>query len=60
MNYLNHIHHTHRTRIKELFEERYSISELFIMYRDVLHERDKNAYIQLRASTKDIKRPGRI
>lgn len=50
------IHSTHRRRIKDFFEEGYTISELFIMYRDVLHERDKKAFKQLQLLTKGIKR----
>lgn len=59
-SYIRHIHNTYRQDIREKFEQRYSISELFIMYRDVLHDSDKIALRQLKALTKGIKRQEKI
>ena len=58
--YVRHIHPTIREAIKERFEERYSISELLIMYRPELHDNARIALRQLKALTKDLKRPERI
>lgn len=58
--YTRHIHHIHREAIKEKFEERYSLQELFIMYRDVLHDNERIAYRQLKELTEGLKRPERI
>ena len=58
--YLRHIHSTYREAIKERYEERYSLQELLIMYRDVLHDSEKIAIRQLKALTKDIKQQERI
>lgn len=59
-NYIRHIHPNNREAIKEKFEERYSIQELLIMYRDILHDSDKIAVRQLKALTAGLKRPERI
>jgi len=58
--YVRHIHPTHREAIKEHFEDRVSLSELFIMYRDILHDSDKIALRQLKALTKGLERPERV
>lgn len=58
--YIRHIHPTHRAAIKEKFEEGFTISELVIMYRDVLHNNERLAYRQLRALTKGLKKPERV
>ena len=59
-NYTRHIHPTIREAIKERFEERYSVQELLIMYRPELHDNTRIALRQVKALTKDLKRPERI
>lgn len=59
-NYTRHIHPTIREAIKERFEERFSLSELLIMYRPELHDNERIAIRQLKTLTKDLKRPERI
>ena len=48
------IHHTHIKRIKKLFQERFTLTELYIMYKE------KIPYNRLREITKDVKRHERI
>jgi hypothetical protein len=58
--YTRHIHSSHRAAIREKFEEGFTIQELFIMYRDVLHDSEKIAIRQLRALTRGLERQERV
>lgn len=59
-NYIRYIHPTHREAIKERYVERYSIQELLIMYRGVLHDNEKIAIRQLKALTNGLERVEKI
>lgn len=59
-NYTRHIHPTIREAIKERFEDRFSLSELLIMYRPELHDNERIAYRQLKALTAALEQPERI
>lgn len=48
------LHFTHVRRIKKLFQERYNLQEIFIMYKE------KIPYDQLRGIVRGIKRQERI
>lgn len=48
------IHYTHKKRIKDLFRERYSLQEIFIMYNKLI------PYARLRTIVRGVKRQDRI
>ena len=54
------IHNTHREAIQEYYTEGFSISELVIMYRNELHERELKAISQVKKIVKGLERPERI
>lgn len=49
-----------KRKIKDLFMDGYTISELVIMYRDKLPDRETLAIVHIRRIVKGLERPERI